>query len=745
MTKTTAILVLLVAAAGLLAGEATRAEVAEPSAGNFELAEVVVTATKKEKAENVQDVPIAVTAFGSQQLETLNFQNLTSLSYTMPNVAMDSIGTTAATANFSIRGLGINSSIPSIDPTVGIFVDGVYMGINAGVLFDNFDLDGIEVLRGPQGVLFGRNVTGGAVVVRTKAPSDTFGATAHVGVESGPNIITDGTITGPLVKGILDAKLAVYHDDDRGLFRNLADGRRFGANRETIVRPVFRWTPTDTLEFILRYEHGQADGDGPAAQNHGLYSRDSFDFSIDQPGHSDSTWEQAFLEANWNVDFGHGKVTNIFGWRKYDSWSTGDIDANSLDLTGADGVTIPTFGAQFKTRQNQRSEELRYAGTFGPADVTTGLYYFQQNLLYLEERDLVSALLGLPPPFFPVILSGGGNGDFSTEGAFAATDWSLTDAWKLNLGVRYTHERKKAAIATEVPGGASIANSTLVPNFDDTHTWSDVSPRVGVQWVPARHSQVYAFWAKGFRSGGYNFRSTAPVPPGPFDAETQSSLEIGWKQDLADGRVRVNLAAFHNKVKNLQREINVPSGTTGVTQVIRNVGDATIQGGELEGIFRATQNLTLSVDAGYTHGKYDSFTADLDGDGVIDSKDFALQLPRLSPWTWGGSAMYDAHLGPAGTLSTRVSFSHRDKAYYTDNNQGYLNKVDKLDANFTWFPSKGPFTFSIYGTNLLNKVTYGGDTILPNVPIFGGVGHGLPTFSPLNKGRVYGAEARVKF
>ena len=115
----------------------------------------------------------------------------------------------------------------------------------------------------------------------------------------------------------------------------------------------------------------------------------------------------------------------------------------------------------------------------------------------------------------------------------------------------------------------------------------------------------------------------------------------------------------------------------------------------------------------------------------------ALPVPGTTAQSW--------YLGPAGTLSTRVSFSHRDKAYYTDDNQGYLNKVDRLDANFTWFPSRGPFTFSIYGTNLLNNVTYGGDTILPNVPIFGGVGHGLPTFSPLNKGRVYGAEVRAKF
>ncbi len=732
------------ATAALQISEAARAETSQPDA-TAGLQEVVVTATKKEKAENLQDVPLAVTAFSSEQLDTLHFQNLTSLSYTIPNVSMDAIGTTPATANLAIRGLGINSSIPSIDPTVGVFVDGVCMGINAGVLFDSFDLAGIEVLRGPQGVLFGRNVTGGAVVVRTRAPADTFSLTGQVAVETGPNIITAGTITGPLLPGVLDGKLAVYRDDDHGWFKNLFDGARFGANRETIVRPALRWTPTAALEFILRVEHGQSDADGPAAQNHGLFSRASFDFSIDQGGHNDSAWEQAFLEANWNVTWGKGRVTNILGWRKFDSWGTGDIDANSLDLTGAGGATVPTFQAQGRTQQTQRSEELRYAGTFGAAEVTTGLYYFQQNLLYIEERDLASALLGLPAPFFPVVIAGGGDGDFSTEGAFAAADWKLANAWKLNLGVRYTHERKQAAIATEVPGGGSVANGTIVPNFNDTRAWSDVSPRVGFQWIPTQHAQLYAFWAKGFRSGGYNFRSTAPdVPPGPFDSESQDSFEVGWKQDFADSRARVNLAVFDNKVKGLQREINVPSPKTGVTQVIRNVGDATIRGGELEGTFRATPALTLSVYAGYTHGQYDSIAMDLNGDRKIDAKDYALQVPRLAPWTWGGSAAYDAHLGSAGTLSSRLSYSHRDQAFFTDNNLGYLNKMERVDADFTWLPAVGPFTVSIYGRNLLNKVSYGGDTILPNAPIFGGVGNGLPTFSPLNEGRVYGAEVRLK-
>jgi iron complex outermembrane receptor protein len=559
--------------------------------------EVVVTATKKEHAENVQDVPLAVTAFGSKQLEALNFQNLTSLSYAIPNVQLENVRTTAATANFSIRGLGINSSIPSIDPTVGIFVDGVYMGINAGVLFDNFDIDSIEVLRGPQGVLFGRNVTGGAVVLRTKAPSNTLEIAGHVAVEEDPNYIADASISGPIVPGVLSGKLALYHNDDRGWLKNKFDNSRFGEAKQTIVRPVLRWTPICELDLTLRFEHGQATGDGPAGQNHALFSRDSFDFAINEPGFTDSKWNQAFLETNLAVAFGEGKITNIFGWRKYESTAAGDIDSTPAFA----------FHAQFATNQDQRSEELRYAGTFGPAEVTTGVYYFQQNILYIERRLLAGGA---------VDRTGGGDGDFSTWGAFAATDWSLTHSVKLNAGLRFTHEKKSADVATVRAGGGSVVTKSIVPDFIDSHDWNDVSPRVGFQWLPAERSQVYGYWAKGFRSGGYNFRNTDPgVQPGPFDSERQSSFEVGLKQDFADGRARVNLAAFHNKIKGIQREINTP-GALGVTQIIRNVGDATIQGGELEARLRVTQDLVLSLQGGYTHGKYDSVKFDLNGTGL---------------------------------------------------------------------------------------------------------------------------------
>lgn len=690
--------------------------------------EVVVTATKKEHAENVQDVPLAVTAFGSKQLEALSFKNLTSLSYTIPNVQLENIGTTAATANFSIRGLGINSSIPSIDPTVGVFVDGVYMGINAGVLFNSFDIEGIEVLRGPQGVLFGRNVTGGAVLLRTRAPGDTLEMTGHLGLETGPNYIMDASISGPLIKGVLSGKLAAYHDHDDGWFTNRFNGKPFGASQQTIVRPALRWTPLADLDVTLRMEHGESDGDGPPAQNHALFSRDSFDFSVDGGGSTDNRWNQAFLEGNLAVPFGAGRITNILGWREYESTASGDIDSTP-------GFA---FHAQFVTDQDQRSEELRYAGTFGSLQLTTGLYYFQQNILYLERRLLAGGT---------VDRTGGGDGDFSTSGVFASTDWALSSSVTLNLGLRYTHERKDAKVSTVRAGGGNVADHGIVPDFVSSESWEDLSPRVGLQWMPAEHSQVYGYWAKGFRSGGYNFRNTDPgVTPGPFDSEDQSSFEIGWKQDFADGRARVNLAAFHNKIERIQREINTP-GALGVTQIIRNVGDATIKGGELEARLRMAGNFVLSAQTGYTHGRYDSIDFDLNGDGVVNPADALLELPRLSPWTYGGSVANDMRVGSLGLLSSRVSFNHRDASFYTDNNRGTLNAANLLDASFIFAPSRGAATLAIYGTNLLDEVTFGGDTQLPNSAAFGGglSGRPAPTFSPLNKGRVVGVEVRVRF
>jgi iron complex outermembrane receptor protein len=754
-------------ALGVMGGVMAASPALAQSATDALSEEIIVTATKRGDVL-AQDVPGAITAFGSEQLEALNFDDLQSLTYTMPNVQLEDIGTAPGVANFGIRGLGINSSIPSVDPTVGVFVDGMYYGINAGIVVDNFDLEAIEVLRGPQGTLYGRNVTGGAVLIRTSLPSDEFRLNGRVGVETGLEYTGDVSISGPLVPGgALSAKLAIYHNEDDGWFENDFDGSQFGASEMNIYRLALRGQIGNSTELILRLEQGFSDSDGPAAQNHGAGQdeRGSFDFAINNPGYASGDWEQAILEANIDVPFGDGTITNIVGWRGYQGYSGSDIDATPF--TG--------FHARAVNLQDQWSEELRYAGTFGPVDVTTGLYWFEQNLLYIEERLLVGA---------PAVRVGGGDGEFSTFGAFAALDWHFTDELTLSLGVRYTEEEKQARVsrvrgffdnldgANVVPGefvvGGSIDGEFL--NFSDSPldlSWNDTSPRVGLQWEPNPDTNIYAFWAQGFRSGGVNFRVTTfgstafPQPPTAFDAEEQSSFEIGWKQDFAEGRHRLNVAVFHNEIDGMQRETNIP-GVSGVQQVIVNAGVAIIRGAELEARFGVTDNFLITAQVGYTDGEYDEVTADLDalridcvtpsvlGDTpamTVGACDLALEIPRLAPWTYGVNLIYDLPI-MGGVLSSRVGYNHRDEAFYTDNNRGVLAEVDFVDANFTYTPDGGHWSLAVYGDNLTDEATWGGDTQLPDLVPFGGdgiPGNANPTFSPLNEGRVIGAELRLRY
>ncbi len=301
--------------------------------------EIIVTATKKADAENVQDIPISITAFNADTLEALQVRTLEGLTFSAPNVSLDDIGTARGGANFSIRGLGVNSSIPSIDPTVGVFVDGVYLGINSGVVFDLFDLDSVEVLRGPQGILFGRNTTGGAVLLNTGNPTDEFEYKARFAVETpaasdrgGLNTFAQGTVSGPIVEDALNGKIGLYYNNDDGYFTNLANGENHGKAETIIARGALEFLPADGVSLLAKLEYFDSNGDGPSSQNRGLFERDSFDFSIDNEGFYEQENITGSLKMDWDVGFGDGTITNIFGYRDTKAATDGDIDATPLFL-----------------------------------------------------------------------------------------------------------------------------------------------------------------------------------------------------------------------------------------------------------------------------------------------------------------------------------------------------------------------------------------------------------------------------
>ncbi|MAA87183.1 MAG: hypothetical protein CME39_05915 [Haliea sp.] len=706
------------------------------------LEEVVVTARKRE--EGSQEVPLSISALGADQLDALKIRDLTNLSVRLPNVALDDVGTARGTANFSIRGLGVNSSIPGIDPTVGVVVDGVYIGLNNGILFDTFDLESVEVLRGPQGTLFGRNVTGGAVLLNSKKPGDEFEFSARAaidqGPEGGPSRYAMASVGGP-INDIVAARLTAYHNDDDGFVENQFDGEDIGVIRQTMVRPVVVLTPTDELELIMRYEYGKVTGDGPVGQSHTNGSgvpgtpfnadRESFDVSIDEPGLQDNETNALTIELNYDVAFGEGTITNIYGVRDYHGKGVGDIDAQPVWL----------FHAPSWIDYRQVSNELRYNGLFADRyNVTTGVFYFDSEINYHERRELAGIATGGVAP--AAQFDGGGNLLTETWAVFASVDIDLNEKLVLSLGGRYSEEDKEAEIASLSQNINSPCNIVTMNDCDfdfvDDDSWSSFSPKVGLTYSLSDDAFVYANYSQGTRSGGYNMRNTSFNPadtPGPFDQETVDSIELGYKSSFG-GRGILNAAVFYNQIDDMQREINLP-GPIGVIQLVRNTAEATIMGLEVDATWGLTDNLVAIASIGVLDASYDKVLADLNGDGVIDGADKDLDLPRAADLTYTVGLNHDLELGSWGYLGSRISYSYRDESAYTDNNLGFINEQNRVDAGLDFYSNDGHWVFSVYGRNLLDEVLNGNDTQLPNdisgIPLGG-------TFAPLSKGRRIGLE-----
>lgn len=767
---------------------------AESSAIGALTGDIVVSATKKKDVENVQDVPLSVTAYNSQTLEALQVRDLESLSMTSPNVSLDQIGTTRGVANFSIRGLGVNSSIPSIDPTVGVFVDGVYLGINNGVVFDTFDLESVEVLRGPQGILFGRNTTGGAVLVNSGNPTDYFTAKFKAIAETPVdrdrgdfNKTVMGSVSGPIVPGMVNFKVAGYYNKDEGYFKNQFTRQNHGEAETSIVRGALEINPDGAFRVMLKGEYFDSQGDGPAGKNHGVFERDNYDFAINGTGTYDAEAWFGMARFDLDVGFGDGVITNIFGYREYKE-TTLDNDIDSLPVT--------LFHADSFLDQKQISNELRYAGSFGALDLTVGGYWFQQDIDYQENRVL--------PTAFPATFIGGGIQDHEVFGLFAQGDYNVTDRLSVIAGIRYSHEKKSADITYVRPRlPCSVLDGTcpttgvnqlllgatggtvMEPNgYSDKNSWENFSPRLGLQYEFGEGGQVYASWTRGYRSGGYNFRVTdvavflGQIVPLQgdffFDEEKVDSFEVGAKWQSSDRRLTVNGAVFLTKVADMQREVNTVNGTT-VVQNILNTADAEIFGAELEGRYALTDNLLVSANVGYIDAEYKDIKFDISGStanlltGVVDDADYALALPRVPEWTFGASVTHEWEFEDNAQLITRLSFQHRDKVAFTDNNFGWIPAFDDLSGSMTIrFGQDRRFSMTVFGKNLLDDIQFGGDTqtpfgggAVPAVATDGTVGLPGPrsnlmnvpfdsnpafgTFSPLSKGRRVGIEFSVEF
>ena len=676
--------------------------------------EVVTTATKKGGAQNAQDVAASISVFGEDALAERHMTDLGDLGMAMPNVAFDGVGTAKGIANFAIRGQGIAGSIPSIDPTVGVFVDGVYLGVNYGVILDTLDLESVEVLRGPQGLLFGRNVTGGAVLLRSRRPSGLSAEDGMLRVETGPEWRMTGSLERPLVDEALSVRVSGSYRDDAGWFENAArGGGRIGADESWVLRSVFGWTPGGGLDVAVIFERGRTDADGPATQNRRRF--DGFEVALDEPGFAHVDWRHLIVDANRSSADGRGQLANVFGWRKLRQDS----------LTDTDSTSQPVFHPSGNTAQEQVSNELRYSRTFeGVGEVTAGVYLFSQEIRHRERR-LFRAEWG---DFY------GGDQDHLTGGVFVSADLDLGTDWVLTGGARYTVERKDVRVATLGRSGCSGDPPRCRFDFEDGDTWRSLTPKVGMQRRLGENAQVYAHYTKGFRGGGYNLRNTSSAPPGPFDEEEQDSFEAGLKSELAAGRVRLNLAAFENRIFGMQRQVTRADVATGGVQVTANTADATISGFEAETVAGVGRGGRLAAFVGYTDGAYDKVRFDLNADGTTVG-DEHLDLPRLARLSWGVEASFVRPLGTGGRIAARIALAHRDGSAFSDDNTGWLKGGDVLDATVSYSPND-TLTFALYGRNLSDERMWVSDVDLSVLLD--------ATFSALREGRVIGLEVRAQ-
>lgn len=721
---------------------------------------ILVTATKAAEAQDIQAVPLAINAFDGERLDALKVRAISDLSRAIPGVSLDQVGTFRGVANWSIRGIGINSSIASIDPAVGTFVDGVYLGINPGSSLDTFDLDRVEVLRGPQGTLYGRNVTGGAVLVNTADPTHEWEFKARGGVETpvdggrgSPSMTMSGVVSGPIADG-LAFRFGAFHNSDGGYFRNRFNNSSLGAAETTILRGGLLYDK-GPLRIVGKLEYLKTTGDGAVGQNHGLFERDSFDVSLDNEGFIRAKSWFGTLRADY--DLAGGTLTNIFGWRDYKQFTYNDIDSSPAFL----------FHSKTGLTQEQWSNELRWSGELAQGlNLTLGGYAFQQDVAYDEDRNL--------PTVTPLTFYGGGTQDHEVYGLFAQGDWTFAKDLTLTAGIRWSDETKDAGVtfvrtrpACSVIDGTCPTTGTnpLIPGepngFSDKHSWSNWTPKLGLSWQAADGVLAYASWTRGYRSGGYNLRVTQPAAflanaaaagTAAFGPERVDSYELGLKLQTADGRGTLNFAGYHTDVDDMQREVSQSDGGSGLAQSVYNTADASIWGAEAEASYAINKRFVVNANVGYIDADYTKVFYDISGDGVIGPADMALALPRVPEWTYGVGATYTLPMGEVASLVASGRFQHRDRYAYTDNNFGWVGESDWLDADLTWNTPVRGMSLSFYGRNLLDEVQFGGDTQIPfGGPLSDGTNRPFDprptagTFSPLVKGRTLGVEVAMEF
>lgn len=672
----------------LVAAPQARAQTQEAVSSSAALGDIVVTARKR--TESLQDVPASIQVVGEAQIKALNVSSLSDLNGATPNASIAPNGGPNA-GSITIRGISSNTRNAGFEAGAALYVDGVYQGRPAGNDQDLVDIERVEVLRGPQGTLYGKNTTAGAFNLTTVSPGDSWTGKGFVRFGSRQLAQVAAYAAGPLVPDVLGAKISVYRRVQDGYQKDINTGEEYGNTDAYGVRGQLRFTPGEWT-FDLRGDYFNDEGNSPQQEP---VSGPAVIPGIDTVASnikSVRTAEGGGASLTAARDVGIGEISSISAWRTLKTYSVTDDDFY---------VVAPIFGTvshRWLDKARQFSQELRLvSNSSGPFSYVLGLYYFNQ----VVKADRPFDVFGLTDVFFDKVRI-----DTDSYAAFANADYKITDQLTFTAGLRYTTETKKLDFEQK---GFAPTGYPDVPRSFDKFTDSDLSPTASLKYDFSQDINVYVTVSRGFKAGGWNpdITKRTTVEGIYFDAEKVTNYEAGLRTQFLDRKLTVNITGYHMDYGNLQ--ISQFLGADGF--VITNAGKAVIDGAELEVIALPATWLSLRAGGAYNDAHYTQFNSSPPGGigGGAPLVSYAGQqftnAPKFEAYISGD---INAPINDALDLVLHADYRYQSKVYFDDARtvkDGFAYSRDGfglLNARVGVQTDSG-LEVSFYAQNLTNK------------------------------------------
>ncbi len=710
------------------------------------LESIIVTARRRE--ERLQDTPIAVTALTAEELELRQINSTTDLDKVAPNLQFHTYGTLTgnnSAAQVFIRGIGQTDATPAVDPGVGIYIDEVYMGRAVGGAMEFRDIASVQVLRGPQGTLFGRNTIGGAVLLTTNAPGEGAGSYVRATVGEDNLLEAFGAFDLP-INDAWAARIALGGRQRDGYVTRVFDGRDLGDEAMYTGQLALRWDPSSALEITLRGDYTEEEENGSPFVFQSMNEAATFVGSasiaagcpdiidpfpppllvgpLDDPRCGNDA--QALGPFTNGGTYSASSTLENYGTSLVARWDVNDLvtlksitAGRRLEWSGtrdADNTPLLILHTNYTSESDQFSQELQAVIDSDRVQGVVGLYYFDE-----ESDDRVIVPLGNPGTSYDTQRVA-----LDTEALAAFTEWtySFTDAFSATAGLRYTSETKglqgtlfnvAPATAPEPPAPTALCPFAGPPPTQtgclflttDRHErdFSSTTASASVQYRFNQRVMTYLSWSEGFKSGGYNQRYNA-APPGnapiSFNEETAESFELGIKANPND-MLRVNAAVFSTDYDDIQMTYRL-----GVVPLLFNAGVASIDGAEVEFAFSPTTDFLIDGSVGYMDAKFDSITQPPPFGPVTPTATATLdsRLPFTPEWQAHVGMSYTFHPVGSWLLTPRVDVSYTDEQFFDAGNSIEIaqdESVTLLNASLALETGDGRWRIAVIGNNLTDE------------------------------------------